>query len=101
MAKSSKITIKCSICNRETDDVEKHHVKPVSRGGKEEDTILCCKTCGSQVHMLFTVKELENMTFEELIITEEMKKYIKWVQKKPREFSHKMSRRVKRKRKRR
>lgn len=50
----------CPLCDRVVPDshyIEKHHLVPRSRKGKE--TILVCVDCGNQVHELFTNKELE------------------------------------------
>lgn len=89
---------KCRICDRETKEVHKHHVVPRSRGGRHKKTIECCGTCINQVHMLFSNKELERMTLEELLETEQIQKYKKWIAKKPGNYSTKLSTRVKRKR---
>lgn len=84
----------CEICS--TDEaVEKHHVVPKSKGGKE--TIDCCSDCGGQVHMLFTNEDLGKMTLTDLMNTNKMRKYIKWKQKHPGNHRHRMSNEVKRK----
>ena len=44
--------MKCSICNKETAQLEKHHIIPVSRGGvnKDSNMILLCGNCHGLAH---------------------------------------------------
>jgi len=72
----------CALCERPTPDqyLEKHHVTPKSKGGKE--TIGCCVACADQLHQLFTNKELANMTFGELKTHPKVWKWIKWIRTK-------------------
>jgi 5-methylcytosine-specific restriction enzyme A len=85
----------CELCKGETTTWEKHHKIPRCKGGRHGEILKVCKTCGGQVHMLFTVKELAKMTLEQLTSTPEMRKYLEWKQKHPGEFRHRMSTRVK------
>ena len=74
----------CQICQREIPDdcVEKHHLVPKSRKGRESITV--CINCGDQIHKLFTNKELEKTynTLESLIATEKVQKWAAWISKK-------------------
>ena len=88
----------CILCEREVEKTYKHHVIPKLKGGT--DTIDVCWTCSQQVHMIFSENELRDMSLEELTERPEMIKYLKWVKKKPREFSVKMSKRLRKKRRR-
>jgi hypothetical protein len=92
---------KCGFCNREAQLLYKHHVVPKVKGGLHGETIDCCETCSKQVHMLFTESELKTMTLEQLNNKPEWKSYLKWISTRNREFSVKMSSRVKHKRSRR
>jgi C4-type Zn-finger protein len=49
----------CPVCRREVplEFQEKHHLVPKSKKGKE--TIILCRSCGDQLHKLFTNKQLE------------------------------------------
>lgn len=87
--------LSCSICEMETERLVKHHVRPKSKGGKHGETVGCCPPCASQVHMLFTEKELAAMSLEELLETEKMRKYLTWRRKHPGDHhGHRMSRKV-------
>ncbi len=76
----------CTICERETPEkyVEKHHLTPCSRGGKDKEKTLTCIDCGDQVHRLFTNKELERdyYTLEKLLAHPKIQKWKKWVKNK-------------------
>lgn len=85
----------CEICKHYSEDIHRHHIIPRARGGSKGPTIKCCPTCTYQVHVLFTEKELEKMTLEELLSTTQMQKYIQWKIKHPGDYRHKKSRRIK------
>ena len=87
--------MKCGICGEESDRLYRHHVRPVSKGGRHGEIVKCCDTCSNQVHMLFNEKELAAMTLEELLATEKMQRYVKWRKKHPGEHTHRMSKNVK------
>lgn len=74
----------CFICGRITPPryIEKHHLIPKSRKGKE--TILVCNNCGNQLHHLFSNKEMEKTynTLETILADERVQKWIKWVRNK-------------------
>lgn len=88
----------CGICQRETDKLHRHHIVPKAKGGTHGEVVKCCGNCNKQVHLLFNEKELSCMSLNELIETESMQKYIKWIKKRPGNFKGKMSNRIKRRR---
>ena len=75
--------IECVFCKRDIPDqyTMKHHLTPRSRKGKI--TVVCCCPCGSQVHKLFTLKEMEQKfhTVEEILSDERMQKWVRWIRK--------------------
>lgn len=84
----------CYLCK--TDEAtEKHHILPRAKGGAKGETVPCCGDCGGQIHMLFTNKELANMSLEDLINEPQMEKYLKWKRKHPGPHRHKASNPVK------
>lgn len=80
--KESKII--CPICRRETPEayIEKHHLVPRVKHGKE--TIDVCCDCGDQLHNIFSIKELEYIynTLETILANERVKTWIRWIRKK-------------------
>lgn len=91
----------CSFCRRGVKQLYKHHLVPKVKGGVKGEIIECCRTCSQQIHMLFTEAELQKMTLEQLNNKPEWKSYLNWISSRNREFSVKMSSRVKHKRRRR
>jgi len=86
--------MKCLIC--ETDEaVEKHHIRPKSKGGRGQETIDCCSDCGGHIHMEFNNNDLALMGLEDLLSHEKMIKYIEWKKKHPGSHRHRMSKDVK------
>ena len=79
---------KCPICIRELGDVnvDKHHLIPMTHGGKEK--FLIHKICHRKIHATFTEKELEKkyFTWAELLTHPEIQKFVEWVKKKPIDF---------------
>ena len=47
----------CSICERDVEVIEKHHLTPKVKGGEEK--IPVCPPCGDQIHQLFSIQELK------------------------------------------
>lgn len=76
--------MQCQICGRLPPEKhqEKHHLVPKSRGGKE--TIDVCAACGDQIHVLFTIKQLEKEynTLDKLLNNSKIQTWIKWIRKK-------------------
>lgn len=76
----------CSICRRSINDedyVEKHHLIPVVKKGKNKETIKVCIDCGDQLHKLFSVNELKDelSSLDAILNNERVKKWIKWIKK--------------------
>jgi hypothetical protein len=86
----------CVICKRKTDRLYKHHVVPKVKGGAKKGIVYCCHTCAKQVHMLFSENELAGMTIDELLHTDEMLKYIDWIQKRKGQYKVRKSNRLRR-----
>ena len=79
----------CPICKRITPDycIEKHHKIPKSKGGKETENVCC--NCGDMVHKLISLKEMETTynTIEAILSHPGIKEWVKWISKKPNDFS--------------
>lgn len=91
-----KNEVECQICKQMTEEPHRHHTTPKSCGGTNKGTIVCCPTCNGQIHMLFTNKELAKMSIEELLKTEEMKKYVSWKKRHFNDYGFKPSAKIKR-----
>jgi len=80
---------KCPICERDMwkgPSIDKHHMVPKSRGGKETEFLH--KICHRKIHSIWTNKELEKdfNDPEKIKVHPEMQKFIEWVKKKPCDF---------------
>src|ERR1043165_7987005 len=76
----------CPLCGRPlAEPMNRHHLLPVSRGGRGTPTIILHKICHNKIHAVLTEKELQRYyhTMERLQHQEEIAKFIKWVIKKP------------------
>ena len=92
----------CPLCSRElAEPANKHHLIPVSKGGKNTPTILFHKICHDKIHAVFTETELKRFynTIARLKENEEILKFIHWIHNKAPQFYHR-SVRLKHKRKR-
>ncbi len=50
----------CALCGRDlAEPCNKHHLIPLSKGGKNTSTILLHKICHDKVHAVFAEKELK------------------------------------------
>jgi hypothetical protein len=83
----SKIEVvgQCPICDRDMwkgDSIDKHHMVPKCRGGKETEYLH--KICHRKIHSIWTEKEYNDP--EKIKEHEEMQKFIKWVNKKEPDF---------------
>ena len=79
----------CPLCERElAEPMNRHHLVPLSKGGKGLPTLIMHKICHNKIHAVLTEKELRDYyhTIERLQGQEEIAKFIKWVKKKPAEF---------------
>src|SRR5881275_24451 len=95
---------KCAICGRE-ETLTRHHLIPRTRHHNKRNkrefdratvkqVVGMCRPCHSQIHALFTEKELEREfnTVERLRMHPELTKFARWIAKKPRGFKAAMSR---------
>ena len=79
----------CALCNRQLAEPSvRHHLIPLSKGGKDTPTVTMHKICQNKVIAVFTETELKTQynTIERLQGHEEIEKFIKWVKNKPPEF---------------
>lgn len=79
----------CPLCERQLAGVcTKHHLIPVSRGGKHTETVLLHKVCHDKIHSAISEKDLKKLynTVEKLRAHPELIKFIEWVKKKPPAF---------------
>lgn len=79
----------CPLCGRPlAAPCNRHHLLPLSKGGKNTPTILLHKICHDKVHAVFTETELKRYyhTIERLQQHDEIARFINWVQKKEPEF---------------
>jgi hypothetical protein len=75
----------CPLCGRElAEPANKHHLIPVSKGGKNTPTIVLHKICHDKIHAVFTENELKRQynSISQLQQQEEIAIFIKWVRKK-------------------
>lgn len=79
----------CPLCNRElAEPFNRHHLIPVSKGGKHSTTLLMHKVCHDKIHTVFSETELKRHyhTVDRLQQHESIASFIKWVQKKEPEY---------------
>lgn len=64
--------------------MNRHHLLPLSQGGKGTTTVLLHRICHSKIHSVLTEKELRDYyhTIPRLQAQEELSRFIKWVRKK-------------------
>lgn len=84
----------CRLCERDELRLTKHHVVPRARhnkkvkrelGADRNKTELICRPCHSQLHHLFTEKQLERefFTIELLLAHPDVQKWLEWIKKRP------------------
>jgi hypothetical protein len=79
----------CLFCGRElAPPFNKHHLLPLSKGGKNTATINLHKICRDKIHAVFSKMELKRYhhKIERLQQHEEIEKFIKWVSNKEPQF---------------
>ena len=79
----------CPLCNRPlAEPANRHHLIPLSKGGKATPTILLHKICHDKIHAVFTEMQLKRYyhTIDRLLESEDIRKFVKWVQRKEPEF---------------
>lgn len=75
----------CPLCGRPLEaPVTRHHLMPLSRGGKGTETVPLHKICHDKIHRVFSEKELSRYfyTFDRIREHEEIMNFIRWVRKK-------------------
>lgn len=87
MGKSKKksLTGTCELCFRDEVEVTVHHLTPKELGGTFMPTAKVCFPCHKQIHALYMNEELalRMNTIERLRDDEQIRKFIKWIQKQP------------------
>src|SRR5258705_13229996 len=77
----------CGLCQRlfERRHLTKHHCRPRSRGGTQDDVALICSQCHGMVHATYTNATLAGAypTIEELRQAPELAPFLGWVRKQP------------------
>jgi|SRR5271157_2148109 len=84
----------CELCARTTQPLTEHHLIPRARHNKRvkrdlgkgrNKVAMVCRPCHSQIHDLFTEKELEREynTIESLKAHPDVQEWIEWVGKRP------------------
>ncbi|MEG1004519.1 MAG: HNH endonuclease [Clostridium sp.] len=75
----------CELCNREVPRITEHHLIPKARGGKYYDTAMFCTMCHTQIHALYSNRELAARLFSlpRLKSDENIKKYLNFITKMP------------------
>ena len=89
----------CPLCGRQlAEPSNKHHLIPISKGGRHTPTVMLHKICHDKIHAVLPEKELKRYyhTIERLREEEEIAKFIKWVRNKEPEFYDKSVKQKKR-----
>ncbi|MDB5248317.1 MAG: endonuclease [Segetibacter sp.] len=79
----------CPLCGRLlAEPYNKHHLLPISKGGKNTPTVLLHKICHDKIHAVFTELELKRNynTIEKLQEYEDIGRFIKWLGNKEPEY---------------
>ncbi len=79
----------CPLCARTlAPPSNKHHLIPISKGGKNTPTIILHKVCHDKIHAVLSEMELKRHynTIEKLQHHPEIAKFIKWIQNKDPHF---------------
>lgn len=80
---------KCPLCDRPlAPPFTRHHLLPLSKGGRGTQTVLLHKICHDKIHSVFTEMELKRKynTVISLKEHEAMDAFLKWVSKKEPQF---------------
>lgn len=90
--KSSSFFMKtiCPVCQREipTGKEDKHHLIPLSKGGKLKQTVDLHRICHEKIHSLWDNNQLKNEfnTIYSMLASGQLDAFIKWIRKKPNGF---------------
>ena len=86
---SEELDIDCPLCCRLlANPYNRHHLMPLSKGGRGTATVLLHKICHDKIHSVFSEMELKRHynTIEKLQENEEIATFIRWVSKKEPQF---------------
>ena len=79
----------CPICDRLVPDnaIEKHHLIPKAKKGRS--TVDLCCSCGDAIHQFISISDLNKKynTVEKIKSHPKIENWIKWISKKPNDFS--------------
>lgn len=85
---------RCALCGRAPLRITRHHLVPLSQGGKGGPLADLCAACHKQIHVLFSNDELlELRTVERLRDHPAVQKYLAWVRRQPPETAVRVRRR--------
>lgn len=75
----------CQLCDRQVPEITEHHLIPKEKGGKHYSTAMLCRMCHTQIHALYTNKELAARLFSiaRLKNDDNIKKYLDFIVKMP------------------
>ena len=75
---------RCELCGRQPIRITRHHLVPVSEGGRGGPLADLCAACHKQIHTLFTNEELLALpSVERLRDHPAVQKYLAWVRRQP------------------
>lgn len=84
MLPESARTGHCELCDREPIKVTRHHLTPLSEGGRGGPFADLCASCHRQLHALFTNEELRALnSIDRLRDHPAVQKYLGWVRRQP------------------
>ncbi len=87
----------CPLCGRPlAEPINRHHLIPLSKGGKGTTTLTMHKVCHDKIHSVLSETDLKRHyhTVERLQEHEDIAAFVRWVQKKEPEFYDRSVRRV-------
>jgi hypothetical protein len=79
----------CPLCSRQlAEPSNRHHLLPLSKGGKGTPTVVLHKICHDKIHAVLSEMELKRYyhTIDRLQEHSELNKFIGWVAKKEPQF---------------
>ena len=77
---------RCPLCGRPlSEPMNRHHLIPLSKGGKATPTVTMHKICHNKIHAVLSEAELKRYyhTIERLQEQAEIAAFIRWVRKRP------------------
>ena len=74
---------RCALCEREVQQLSRHHLIPREEGGRHGPTADLCQPCHSSIHLLLDNKELARQyhSIEALRSAEKLQKYLHWIRR--------------------